>query len=235
METAKKGNFIVNWDHSYEPLGSTYNDGEIKSRDDFYQLLGYHYTYEDIVRYVNKPVHEIRTLEVGCGGARTSVFLAKKGMNVTVTDFSPEALRLARTNFEKGGIKRFAAIQDDLLNSKLDPGAYDVVMSFGLLEHFEDLRGPFRQMARLLRPGGIQIHDIITDRFSVQHLSFAWNATARFVKRLVTGRWKELAGQFKRNFPHYENSYPLDHYVDIMRDTGSELLYRGGLFLPFPR
>lgn len=239
MGSSAKGNFVQNWNQDYQFLASTYNDSEIKSRDDFYQKLGYNYVFEDIIKNVNKPLDQIRTLEVGCGGARTSVFLAKKGMQTTVTDMSPEAIRLAAANFDKEGLKNYQAILDDLLNSKLPAASFDVVMSFGLLEHFENIKEPFAAIDRLLAPGGVQIHDIITKRFSIQRVFFVWNAFARFCKRLLTGKWHQLGSLFQRNFPHYENSYSLDTYARVMDETGSKLVYKGGMviwtFIALPR
>ena len=48
-----KGNYSDNWSVDYSALSTTYTTDEIKSRDDFYQQLGYEYTLEEIVKYIN--------------------------------------------------------------------------------------------------------------------------------------------------------------------------------------
>ena len=235
----KKGNFIQNWDVSYEELATTYNDDHIQSRDDLLQLLEYEYVYEDIIKNIKKPIHEIKTLEIGCGGARVSVYLAKKGMQVTCTDNAREALRLAEANFKKENAKNYTLVEDDLLHSKLIPESYDVVMSFGLLEHFLDLDELFTAMSRFIRPGGIHIHDIITKRFSIRKVTEIWNTIARFLKRFFTFQWKKMFTESYIPFPHYENSYSLDQYVEAMDRSGCNLVYRGGMvfwtFFALPR
>ncbi len=233
MKTENKGNYAEKWDDGYAHLRTTYNDSDIQGRDDFVQLLHYECVYEDIVRYIGKQPSEIRTLEVGCGGARVSVYLAKKGMLVTCTDFSREALRLAEANFESQRLTNYTVIQDDLLHSQLTAKQFDVVMSFGLLEHFEDLDEIFRAISRLVAPGGIQIHDIITKRFSVLTVAKIWNTSARFAKRALTLRWRNILRESYHHFPHYENSYSLEQYVTCMERCGNETLYRGGTVI-FP-
>ena len=57
----KKGNYSDNWSNDYTRskitgqgvLNTTFTSDEIKSRDDFYQQLGYEYILEDILKYVN--------------------------------------------------------------------------------------------------------------------------------------------------------------------------------------
>jgi len=190
--------------------------------------------FEDIIKNIKKPIHEIKTLEVGCGGARVSVFLAKKGMKVTCTDFSPEALRLAEANFKKENLSNYTVVQDDLLSSKLPAESFDVVMSFGLLEHFSDLDPPFKAMTHLLKPGGIHIHDIITKRFTIANVAKIWNTLLRFFKRLLLLRWKNIFSESYHYFPHYENSYPLSDYVKVLEKTGAKIVYQGGMVIwPF--
>ena len=99
--------------------------------------------------------------------ARNSVYLAMRGLDVSCSDNSPEGLCLARSNFsamDVGG----TFLLDDLMNSKIPTESYDCVMSFGLLEHFEDLRPLIKNLTRLVKPGGIQIHVIIPKKFSTQ-------------------------------------------------------------------
>lgn len=227
-----KGNYAENWDKDYKPLTVTYGGSdEIKSRDDFYQKLGYEYTYEDIVRNIKKPAHEIKVLEVGCGGARTSVYLASKGMQVTCTDIAQGALRLAKGNFQKEKLTNYHLLIDDICNTKLPKESFDVVMSYGLLEHFRDIQVPISEMTKLLRPGGVHVHDIITLRFSLGLVALYWNSCARFAKRLVTGRWRHIIHESRRNFLHYENSYSLDHYANAFVNSGTEIVFRGGMVI----
>ena len=99
--------------------------------------IQWQFVMEDIKKYLPNFLKG-KILECGCGGARTSLYLARRGFNVACSDYAPEAIRLAKDNFATGKAKgKF--IQDDLLNSKIPAASFDCVMSFGLLEHFKDL------------------------------------------------------------------------------------------------
>jgi len=225
----KKGNRKDNWNKQYESNELTFVDYEnINTRDDFIMSLGYEYTFEFITKNINKPIKDIKVIEVGCGGARTSVFLASKGMQVTCTDTSDEALRLAEENFKSAGITGYTLLNDDLLNSKIPATSFDVVMSFGLLEHFEDIQTPINAIERLQNSGGIGVHNIITDRFSIATITGAYNFCYRFTKNMVFGNWKDIIKISGRNFPHYENSYPLEDYENAFYESGVNVIFSGG-------
>jgi SAM-dependent methyltransferase len=54
---------------------------------------------------------------------------------------------------------RVEFIEDDITTSSLDPGSFDAIVSFEVLEHVQRPAEAFAAMARLLRPGGILYHD----------------------------------------------------------------------------
>ena len=58
----KKGNIVTNWNSDYVSLQTTYEADTIKSRDSFYQNLGYEYVFEDIIKNIKKPIHEIKRM-----------------------------------------------------------------------------------------------------------------------------------------------------------------------------
>jgi 2-polyprenyl-3-methyl-5-hydroxy-6-metoxy-1,4-benzoquinol methylase len=82
----------------------------------------------------------VRVLEVGCGTGDLCRALAELGAEVTGIDFSQEAIRLA---IEKG--------RGDFRCQPLDQheGRYDVVISFGVLEHLDDPFKALRKMSTL--------------------------------------------------------------------------------------
>ncbi len=110
------------------------------------------------------------SLEVGCGSARLSVFLAERGLFPVGLDYSMSALRLAGRNFQTDRIDRRALVQGDALLLPFRDGAFDVVLSTGLLEHFEDATPAAQEMVRVLRPGGLFYADIIPDKYSLLRL-----------------------------------------------------------------
>jgi ubiquinone/menaquinone biosynthesis C-methylase UbiE len=213
-----KGNLKDNWSKSYESLDTTYETKDISTRVDLCQKLGYEFVLENIQKRINTS-NSYKTLEIGCGGARVSVYLAQKGANVTVADYSKEALRLARANFKKSGIQGTFVIED-ACSLNFPDNSFDVTMSFGMLEHFEDIDTPIKEAVRVLRPGGVFIHSIIPKKFSLMSIANAWNFIARFVNNAAKGRFKNIIHNSRRNFPHYENDYSKKRYLESMKKAG---------------
>jgi len=54
---------------------------------------------------------------------------------------------------------RVEFVEDDITVSSLDPGSFDAIVSFEVLEHVQRPAEAFAAMARLLRPGGVVYHD----------------------------------------------------------------------------
>lgn len=225
-----KSNKIEKWNDSYENLATTYSE-RIDTPSDLVNTIQYQFVQEDIQRYLKPAQRAI--VECGCGGARTSLFLAKRGYDVTCTDNSPEALRLARDNFAAENTSG-QFVEDDLLNSKLAPNSFDCAMSFGLLEHFEDLRPILASITNMIKPGGIQIHCIIPKKFSAQVLVNLGLFPARFANNLRRGRLKGIVTTSYRDFPHYENSYSARQYCDEFKRAGNDILRceAGGTLYP---
>ena len=102
-------------------------------------------------------LRNLRTIELGSGRGDYSSLLAAAGAAVTLLDVSPVALEAARERFDRLGLSA-EFVQADLfrLPSHL-VGAFDVALSFGLVEHFRGGRqvAVVRAHARVLRPGGL--------------------------------------------------------------------------------
>lgn len=229
----KKGNKIQNWDSSYESFESTYSE-ELVTPENLVNFVQNQFVFEDIRQYLPKTP-DPKVLECGCGGARTSLFLALRGFkNLTGSDYAPEALRLAQANFDKYKLQA-TFIQDDLLNSKLPPESFDCVMSFGLLEHFEDIRALSKAITRLVKPGGIQIHCVITKKFSTQTIINVVWYLPRFIKRVIKADFSGIFTKSFRDFPHYENTFPEAEYRTVFAEEGNEIIKceAGGMLLPF--
>jgi SAM-dependent methyltransferase len=107
-----------------------------------------------------------RSLEIGCGSAKLSALLAKDGLEVFGVDLSPQALRVARNNFQYLGVRGHVAIADAFA-LPFEAEQFDLVFSTGLLEHFRDPERIIREMLRTLRPGGLFFSDVVPLKFSL--------------------------------------------------------------------
>ena len=94
-------------------------------------------------------------VDAACGTGRHAAYLARHGHQVYGFDASPQMLAVARAKVPDG---RFA--EADLQSLPLDPGSVDLVVCALALAHVEHLEPVFRDVARVLRPGG---HFVISD------------------------------------------------------------------------
>lgn len=93
-------------------------------------------------------------LEVGCGTARMSVRLAKKGFGTVCLDHSISVLPLASQNYLKNDLKMIGLAGDGYRLPFAD-NTFDGVLSTGLLEHFEDPRPLLNEMVRVAKKTGL--------------------------------------------------------------------------------
>jgi SAM-dependent methyltransferase len=107
--------------------------------------------------------------------------------------------------------------------------SFDVVVSIGLLEHFEDIRQPVTEQLRILRPGGVFLGYVVPERpVSVQWLGTPINACLRLM-RLLSGQ--PSVTQKKKAI--YRNDYRSVDYQRIVREFGVQSLGSFGMF-PVP-
>ena len=94
-------------------------------------------------------------LEIAWGGGQSAVHLATMGARVTAIDFSKAQLEHARAfaRSKKTSVRFLDADAQDL--SMLDDGNFDIAFSAYALGFVEDIGRTFREVARVLRPGGL--------------------------------------------------------------------------------
>jgi 2-polyprenyl-3-methyl-5-hydroxy-6-metoxy-1,4-benzoquinol methylase len=98
---------------------------------------------------------ELNCLEIGVYPGRYLLYLAHKyGYKITGIDFSPHIQRLA-TEFYNLGVNA-TLIQADFLEWS-PKKQFDVVVSHGFIEHFNDYQSIIERHWQLVKPGGIMI------------------------------------------------------------------------------
>jgi len=92
-----------------------------------------------------------RALDVAGGAGRNALWLARRGLDTTVADVSPEGLSLARRRADEASL-RLTTLEVDLADSPFPEGPWDVIASFLFLQ-----RDLFPAMAEALAPGGLLV------------------------------------------------------------------------------
>jgi ubiquinone/menaquinone biosynthesis C-methylase UbiE len=146
--------------------------------DGIWQEMGDTVTYKDVFHLLDEikleyllpllpsPGKNVKTIEVGCGSARLSCFLASNNYHTTCLDYSEHALKVARKNYHLMQ-NEGEFVLADVHQIPFDDDLFDVVISTGLLEHFEDPLLVVKEMVRIIKPGGLFYSDIVPHKFSL--------------------------------------------------------------------
>ena len=106
-------------------------------------------------------------IEVGAGSGRLLIRLGReRPYRLFALDYAPYAIRAVRENYGRAGVSG-ALLFGDARALPLRDASFDLVLSGGLLEHFRDVEPVVREMARVLRPGGVFYADIVPRKVSL--------------------------------------------------------------------
>lgn len=126
----------------------------------------------------------LKTIEIGAGSAVYSLILASEGANVTVLDYSKNAIKLSKSLFKKRNLTAKFLKRDAFKLSKEYLSQFDVSISFGTAEHFSGEK----------RLDFIKTHFSVLKKGGLAFISVPnrWNAPYRLHKFLSQffGRWK---------------------------------------------
>ena len=90
-----------------------------------------------------------RVLNVGAGAGSFTTALAKRGFDVTSTDVAPETIDVLRQRVDG------PVVQADAHDLPFPDDCFDAAILGEVLEHLDDDRAALREVARILRPGGL--------------------------------------------------------------------------------
>jgi SAM-dependent methyltransferase len=109
-----------------------------------------------------------RAAEIAPGPARLTVDIAPLLTHVTLVDASSQMLQEARRRLSERGLRgRVALVQADAFRLPLRE-EFDLVYTFRLIRHFQrdDRVRLYRQIARILKPGGWLVFDAVNELVS---------------------------------------------------------------------
>lgn len=98
-----------------------------------------------------------RLLEVGCGWGENLYFFAKKGWEVTGIDISEDCVEECRKRYPGLKVLRMPAEALEFPNEH-----FDRVECHHTLEHVKDIEATLREIARVLKPGGLLFAEVPT-------------------------------------------------------------------------
>jgi tellurite methyltransferase len=150
-----------------------------------------------------------RALDVAGGTGRNSLWLAERGLSVTLVDISSVGLAAAGSEARKRGLP-IETVEADLEAQPLPVGPWDLLACFHYLQ-----RSLFELVPKVLRPGGLLICEMATLRNLERHkhpvrqflleegelsvlaqglevvsYSESWTETDQHLARLVARAWQ---------------------------------------------
>ncbi|TMK42210.1 MAG: class I SAM-dependent methyltransferase [Actinobacteria bacterium] len=119
-----------------------------------HQVEDRHWWYRGRRRIIAEVLHSLelppgaRILDAGCGSGRNMVELARFGV-VTGVEVSPASIEAARS-------RNVGEVVAGSLTDRLPfpDAAFDLAVSFDVLEHLDDDRAALGELRRVVRPGG---------------------------------------------------------------------------------
>jgi dTDP-4-dehydrorhamnose reductase len=106
---------------------------------------------DNLDRYLATPADRTAVLDLGCGSGVFISELAARGFDAYGLDISAEAIKYGQLQ----NVKNLDVLDSHQL--KFPDSAFDAVVTLDVLEHFENEDWAFREIVRVLKPGGIVV------------------------------------------------------------------------------
>jgi SAM-dependent methyltransferase len=136
-----------------------------------------------------------RALELGCGTGFFLLNLMQAGLTArgSVTDLSPGMVAAALRNAENLGLDVDGRVAD-AEQIPYDDATFDVVVGHAVLHHIPDLDRAFREVLRVLKPGGRFVFagepTRLGDRYARLLGGLTWNATTAVTRLPALRGWR---------------------------------------------
>jgi ubiquinone/menaquinone biosynthesis C-methylase UbiE len=109
-------------------------------------------------------------LEIGCGMGYDSLEFLKRGVRVTATDLTPNAVAMTTRHFQVEGVQAEAVQTANALSLPFKDNTFDAVWANGVLHATGDTERAIQEARRVLKPGGRAIISHFYRKPSWMHL-----------------------------------------------------------------
>ncbi|MBL7740060.1 MAG: class I SAM-dependent methyltransferase [Chitinophagaceae bacterium] len=166
--------------------------------DNSYSGYRYSIANDEVTKWLDKCIHDKKgtAFEAGCYPGRYLAYLGKKGWQVSGMDLTPRM----ESDFKEWLLKNditFGKIEkgDVLEYMKAGNDKYDLVCSFGFIEHFENFTEIIALHDRILTPNGKLIITTPHFRGAVQRFLHSWldkeNLNRHYIPSMNPSLWKK--------------------------------------------
>jgi ubiquinone/menaquinone biosynthesis C-methylase UbiE len=154
-----------------EPTEIEVKESRLKliSQRDLYRKHGF--DRERAISFVIDNAGALRepVLDIGTGKGMAAIEIARRGIPVTSVDISEEELRLAFLNARAENVDSSIAFHvGDANGLPFEDAHFQLVTMINVLHHVEDFSGIFKEVSRVLAPGGrFLIADLTEEGFEI--------------------------------------------------------------------
>ena len=105
------------------------------------------------IKLSDKPLKNIKILDIGCGGGLLSEPMCRLGAKVLGIDASKKNIEVAKFHAKKDKLKiDYKIASPEMLKTKLK---FDVILNMEIVEHVEDINFFIKESSKLLKKNGI--------------------------------------------------------------------------------
>ncbi len=100
-----------------------------------------------------KPLKNLKILDIGCGGGLLSEPMCRLGADVTGIDASKKNIQVAKLHAKKSNLKiKYISTSPENFKTNIK---FDVILNMEIIEHVEDVSFFLKSCSSLLKKGGI--------------------------------------------------------------------------------
>ncbi len=136
-----------------------------------------------VMRYVGSGE---RVLNIGCGDGHYNIFLAKRFKEVYGIDVNPTDITIARKMYHQKNITCSVASATCI---PFPDNHFDRIVCIEVLEHVKDHKQAIKEIARVLKPGGVGIISVPCANYPFTYDPINWICERLFARYFPIGLW----------------------------------------------